>query len=63
MEYDRKNLDSFIRRGLYEFLSAEMWDEDNETVRDYTQRIHKKHTFLTPGGETVIIELAVEETW
>ena len=62
-EYDRKNLACFIRSGLYEFLSAEMWDEDNNADHDYTQRIHKKHTFLTPGGETVIVELAAEETW
>ena len=62
-EYDRKNLECFIRQGIYEFLSARMWDEDNEKDYNFARRINENHSFTTPGGDTVIIEIAFQESW
>ena len=50
-------------QGIYEFLSARMWDEDNEKDYNFARRINEKHSFKTPRGETVIIETAFQESW
>ena len=63
-EYSKKNLEYFLRQTTYEFVSAEMWDEDNTMEYEYGQRVHKKRVLHAPGGDVLaVVEVACEETW
>lgn len=62
-EFGRRNFACFIRSALYEFMSFEMWDEDNNKSYEYAQRIHEQRIYRTPVGEEFVIEVVCMNEW